>query len=263
MNRSLSLLTLASGLLVGGCAVGPRYRPEDPVPANTRIGADGIVDSSRRFFDSLATARLADSGAMAATTSTSRSLGADSISDLAWLDLFRDSTLVRLVTLAVNQNRDIRTAVARIREYRANVGIARAPLFPSLYANGSASTNQVAFGAFPPAKFDAIRVTGDVAWELDFWGRIRRGVQAANADLGSQEAAQRAAVLSLISDVASGYLQLLELDQERAIAERTLSSRKQTLALAQSRFNAGVISELDVRQFEAEVAVPAATLAQT
>jgi multidrug efflux system outer membrane protein len=70
-------------------------------------------------------------------------------------------------------------------------------------------------------------------------------------------------VLSLVSDVATGYLSLLELDQERSIAERTLASRQATLALARQRFEQGVTSELDVRQFEAQVAVPAATLAQT
>src|SRR6267143_3588193 len=74
--------------------------------------------------------------------------------------------------------------------------------------------------------------------------------------------AARAAVLSLVSDVASGYLRLLELDQERAIAERTLASRRVTLDLAQQRHARGLISELDVRQFEAQVAVPAVRLAQ-
>jgi multidrug efflux system outer membrane protein len=129
--------------------------------------------------------------------------------------------------------------------------------------NGTVSTNQVAVGAFPPTSFDAWRVTGDVAWELDFWGRTRRGIEAARADLASEEAGQRAVVLSLVSDVATGYLSLLELDQERAIAERTLASRQATLNLARQRFAQGLTSELDVRQFEAQVAVPAATLAQT
>src|SRR5439155_641527 len=85
---------------------------------------------------------------------------------------------------------------------------------------------------------------------------------AAQADLSAQEAAARAVVLSLVSDVASGYLQLLELDQERAVAERTLATRGVTLDLARQRYARGVISELDVRQFEAQVAVPAARLAQ-
>jgi multidrug efflux system outer membrane protein len=101
-----------------------------------------------------------------------------------------------------------------------------------------------------------------VAWELDFWGRVRRGWQAANADLAAQQAAERATVLSLVSNVATGYLQLRELDQENAIASQTLASRQQTLDLARQRFQRGIISELDVRQFEAQIALAAVRLAQ-
>jgi multidrug efflux system outer membrane protein len=101
-----------------------------------------------------------------------------------------------------------------------------------------------------------------MAWELDFWGKFRRGYEAANADAAAQDAAERAVMLSLVSDVATGYLQLLELDQEHAIATRTLASRRTTLDLARQRYARGVISELDVRQFEAQVAAPAVTLAQ-
>lgn len=245
-----------------GCAVGPAYKPEEVVPASTRVGAAPSSEATRAFFDSLAAARANDTLTTAGAPLAPRALLPDSLASLAWLDIFRDSTMVGLVRTALRQNRDLQTAVGRIREFRAEVGIARAPLFPSLTANGSVSTNQVAIGSFAPQSFDAFRVTGDVAWELDFWGRTRRGVEAARADLSSEEAAQRAVVLSLVSDVATGYLQLLELDQERTIAERTLASRQATLDLARRRFQQGLTSELDVRQFEAQVAVPAATLAQ-
>jgi multidrug efflux system outer membrane protein len=261
IRRSATPLLLV--LAAAGCAVGPRYRPEEVVPSSTRVGAASSSEGTRAFFDSLAAARANDSLAIRGAPPTPRVLLPDSLASLAWLDIFRDSTMVGLVRTALRQNRDLQTAVGRIREFRAEVGIARAPLFPSLTANGSVSTNQVAIGSFAPASFDAFRVTGDVAWELDFWGRTRRGVEAARADLASQEAGQRAVVLSLVSDVATGYLQLLELDQERSIAERTLRSRQATLDLARQRFNQGLTSELDVRQFEAQVAVPAATLAQT
>ncbi|HUJ27858.1 MAG TPA: efflux transporter outer membrane subunit, partial [Myxococcales bacterium] len=125
----------------------------------------------------------------------------------------------------------------------------------------SVSRNKVAFGSTLIPPYSAWRATADLSWELSFWG-TRSGIAAANADVASQVAAERATVLSLVSDVASGYLQLLELDQERAVAEQTLASRKATLDLARSRFSRGLISELDVRQFEAQVAVPAARLAQ-
>jgi multidrug efflux system outer membrane protein len=200
---------------------------------------------------------VADSAPAAAPAT----LQADS-ADLAWLAVLKDTTLLRLVSLAVRENRDVQTAVARIREFRAEVGVARSGLFPELTANASASTNQIALGAFEPVAYDALRVTADLQWELDFWGRLRRGVQASHADLEGQEAAYRATLLTLVSDVSTAYLGLLELGQEEQIAERTLASRRATLALARNRFEAGVISELDVHQFESEVAVPAAALAQ-
>ena len=246
---------------IAGCAVGPSYHPERVVPESTKVGTAASSKPARQFFDSLAAAR--DSDSVAVARAPAKALLPDSVATLQWLDIFRDSTLLGLVKTALNQNRDLLTAVSRIQEFRADVGIAQGPLFPSVTANGSVSTNQVAIGSFPPTQYDAWRLTADVAWELDFWGRIRRGVQAARADLASEQAAQRAVVLSLVSDVATGYLSLLELDQERALAERTLASRQATLNLARRRFQQGLTSELDVRQFEAQVAVPAATLAQT
>lgn len=264
--RALVLATL-----IAGCAVGPSYQPVAPVAAAS-VGASNTPPATRAFFDSLAAARAVDSltprdtafvpALATAPPVTTLTLMPDSMADLAWLDLLRDTTLVRFVRTAVAQNRNVQSAAARIREYRALVGVARGPLFPSLTANANASTNKVAIGGSTPLTFDALRVTGDLAWELDFWGRTRRGIEAANADLGSQEANARAVVLSLVSDVATGYLQLLELDQERLIAEQTLASRQATLALSRKRFAQGLISELDVRQFEAQVSAPAATLAQ-
>jgi multidrug efflux system outer membrane protein len=264
--RSVGALCVCAAV-ADGCAAGPRYQPA-PLPA-TRVGggerSGARADSTRAFYDSLALARAADTAPAAGARPAlpaPRGLAAESLADLVWLDILRDPVLVRLVETALRQNRDIALARARIDEYRALAGAARAPLLPSLALNGSASRNRIAFGGTPIAPYSAYRATADLAWELDFWGRTRRGLQAAGADQAAQEAAARGAVLSLVSDVAGGYLQLLELDQERAIAEQTLASRQATLGLARERFARGVISELDVRQFEAQVAVPAARLAQ-
>jgi multidrug efflux system outer membrane protein len=255
-------LTLALAAGVVSCTVGPTYRPETAIAPDQHIGVSRLSDSSRQFFDSLALERARDSARVMQPVAARQTLSGASINSAAWLDIIRDSTLVHLVETALRQNRNLQVAVARINEFRADVGVARGPLLPSVTLNGSEGTNQVALGAFPPTSYRAARLTGDLSWELDFWGRVRRGVEAANADLGAQEAAQRATVLSLVGDVASGYLQLLELDQERAIAERTLGSRKSTLEIARQRFAQGLTSELDVRQFEAQVAAPAVTLAQ-
>ena len=261
MRRASAVLAWV-GVTIVGCKVGPRYTPEPVFPAAERIGAAPSSDSARQFFDSLAIERTRDSVPVVSPNAQHATLNAAAASAAAWLDIIRDTTLVSLVDVALRQNRDLRAAIARIREFRADVGIARGPLVPSVNLNASTSTNQVALGSFPPTSYRATRVTGDLAWELDFWGRVRRGVEAARADLGAQEAAERATALSLVSDVASGYLQLLELDQERAIAERTLTSRKATLEIARARYTQGLTSELDVKQFEAQVAAPAVTLAR-
>jgi multidrug efflux system outer membrane protein len=265
---------LAAGALLSACAVGPRYREPAVAPAGATLGMKAEDASLRGFYDSLATAadsvlaRPADSttGAPAAPAAPPLAgppaqLVADP-SDLAWLEVLRDSTLIGLVRTAVRENRDVQTAQARIREFRAQLGVSRAVLFPELSANASASTNQVAIGAFQPTAYEALRVTAELAWELDFWGRLRRGVQASRADVEAEEAVYRATLLTLVSDVSTAYLQLVELRQEEAIAERTLVSRRSTLELARQRFAQGVISALDVHQFEADAAVPAATLAQ-
>jgi multidrug efflux system outer membrane protein len=178
------------------------------------------------------------------------------------MDIMRDSTLISLIQTAITNNRDLRVAQARVREYRSLRGAALGPLFPQITANGSASKNKITIGGGAPIKYDAVRATGDVSWELDFFGKLRRGAEAAKYDLLGQEADARATELTLVSDVATAYLQLRELDESIRIAEATRAAGQSVLALARQRFGQGQISELDVRQFEAQVADPAARLAQ-
>jgi hypothetical protein len=249
------VLLASVAVLSLGCAVGPSYHEPELAPAGTAVGVKPQNDSLRAFFDSL-DAAAPDS----ARTAAARTLTPDS-ADLAWLAVLRDTALVGLVTAAVHENRDVQTAQARIREFRAQLGVAKSGLYPQVAVNAAASTNQIAIGAFQPTSYDALRFTADLAWELDFWGRTRRGIQAARADVDAEDAAYRATLLTLVSDVSNAYLELLELSQEEAIASRTLQSRRATLALARDRFEQGVISALDVHQFESQVAAPAAALA--
>lgn len=259
----LALAAFAAFVAFGACTVGPRYKPETVIAPTQQLGAPRQTDSARQFFDSLAVERRRDSVPAFRPIQQRLTLNDAAVTSMAWMDIIHDSALVQLVAMALSQNRDLRVALARIDEFRADVRVARAPQLPSLTLNASEGSNQVALGSFPPTSYRAARTTADLAWELDFWGRIRRSVEAARADLGATEAAQRATALSLVSDVATGYLRLLELDQERTIAERTLSSRKATLEVARQRYASGLTSELDVRQFEAQVAAPAVTLAQS
>ena len=235
---------------VTACAIGPSTHPRTATPGPARTAAP--QPAQQAFFDSLATA-----GQQALRTTPLDTTGA-----IAWVQVLRDTQLVALVRTALRNNRDIQSAVARVREYRALYGAARGDLLPSISANGSAARTKTSFGATPIPTFDQFRATADLSWELDFWGRVRRSAEASRFDYTGREDDQRAVLLSLVSDVATAYLELRELDEDQRIAEQALGTRQQSLRLARERFGQGVISELDARQFEAEVATAAARLAQ-
>lgn len=269
MRRLLLPLLLAAA--VAGCPVGPGYhRPPVDTPNDWRPPSP-LEDTLRPFYDSIAahpdtlpaaardsTMPLADS--MVKLMPPSPSADTATATSIDWFALLQDTVLRRLVDTAIAENRTVRAAIATIDEFRAEYGVAKGPLFPQITANGSAGKERIAFGGVP-ITFDVYQVTGNVSWELDFWGRLRRSTQAAREDLVASEESRRAVVLSLISDVATAYLELRELDLDLDISRRTLESRRETLRLAQRRFQHGLISELDVRQFESQVADPAARVA--
>jgi multidrug efflux system outer membrane protein len=281
-TRTHAAATLASAALacaaLAACAVGPSTRPAPaPVPATLRPGSD-VPRAARVLLDSLGAVRTAERTGQAPADGAPRSdsaaradgaqatlwrpaaLPAEAARGAAWLDVLRDPQLVALVRTALANNRDVRQAQARVREFRALRGAARWALAPELSANGATSRNQVAFGP-QVVGFDAVRATADLSWELDFWGRLRRGAEAAGYDYRAQEDDARATALSLVGDVAAAYLQLRELDEDVRLSEQTLVSRRSTLDLARRRFAQGLTSELDVRQFEAQVAEPAVRVA--
>src|SRR5882762_8039491 len=268
MRRLVLLALFALIALTAACAVGPGYRRSSlGMPDGWRPRA-ASEDSLRRFYDSLRTSRdtLLPAGADTARLPFSydtTSLGprVDSTAALRWLDLIQDSVLRQLVDTSLRANRDMRTALAMIDEFRAQYRATRGALLPALTANGQAGRNEQAFGTFGSFTYNQYRATADLSWELDLWGRLRRSTSAARSDLVVREEDRRALQLSLIGGVATAYFDLRAADLNLAISRRTLDSRRQTLALARRRLDQGLISELDVRQFEAEVASPAASVA--
>ncbi|MEP6832639.1 MAG: efflux transporter outer membrane subunit [Gemmatimonas sp.] len=252
-------------LILSACMVGPSTRVSTDVPSVAVRSGESPSAATRTFLDSLRRARAndpPDTSTRITTQLAPQTLEMTSgATTLAWVQVLRDATLQSLIREGVSNNRNIRVAQARINEYRALQGVAGSRLFPQVTANTSIATNKVALAASSPIESDAGRITADLAWELDFWGRTRRTSQASGFDLASREDDVRATTLSLVSDIASAYLQLREADAIIAIAEQTLASRTATLQLARRRFDQGLISELDVRQFEATVADPAARVA--
>jgi outer membrane protein TolC len=116
-------LTVAGVTLLAACNVGPRYHPATIIAPSERVGAARLSDSSQHFFDSLAVERARDSTPEETQIAPRPTLDANAVSAAAWLDIIHDSTLVTLIDVALRQNRDLQRAVARINEYRADVGV--------------------------------------------------------------------------------------------------------------------------------------------
>ena len=182
---------------------------------------------------------------------------AESLADLKWFELFKDPKLQDLLRDALSNNYDVREAIARIDAARANVGITRSEQFPNIVASGDVVNQRVSrssqFDLPAPAKRD--RSFGNVllnllTFEIDIWGRLRKQTAAARADLLATQEAQRFVVTTLISDVATAYFSLRELDFELDISRRTLVSREESLRLIRLRQQRGISTMLEVRQAE-------------
>jgi multidrug efflux system outer membrane protein len=208
-----------------GCTVGPRYkRPAVDVPAAHR----GVEQENAGKND------------------------AASLADQKWWELFQDQQLQQLVHTALEQNYDVRIAAARILEAQAQLGITRSNQFPQLNAGAAAVTQRVAAGAVVPTATNgsATQLSVSGVWELDFWGKFRKATEAARANLLASEWAKQQVISTLVSNVATAYFQLRELDLELEISQQTLTSRRDSLKLTQLLADHGATSLLDVRQAE-------------
>jgi multidrug efflux system outer membrane protein len=214
--------------------VGPDYRrPELPVPPDFR-------------------GRPPDAAVSAA-----------SVGDLAWWEIFEDEMLQSLIRAALAENYDLRVAAARVLEARARVTVTRSFQFPDLSASGSAPYAHVYGDDRAPLQFEETfspLATLDLFWEIDLWGRLRRATEAARADLLASADVQRFVVTTLVSDVATAYFQLRELDLELEISRRTLASRQDSLRLITLRQEGGVAALMDVRQAEVLLYTAAETI---
>jgi len=226
-------IVLSAALLLAGCSVGPDYRrPDLSIPADFR-------------------GRAPDAPA-----------GTGSLGDVAWWEIFQDETLQSLIRTALEENYDLRIATARILDSRARVTINRSFQFPELNASAAAPYTYTTKERTPTQFQQTFAPAGgfDMFWELDFWGRFRRSTEAARSDLLASESARRFVVTSLVSDVATAYFQLRELDLELEISKRTLASRDNSLRLVKLRQQGAVASMMDVRQAEVLLYTAAETI---
>lgn len=220
-------------LMLTGCAVGPNYkRPPVTVPDSYRGVAPDVPKQTN-----------------------------PSIGDEKWWVVFQDPQLQGLIREALAQNYDVRIAATRVLQAQAVLGITRADQFPTISGGASASSERFpATKITPPFETSPTEVNLSLFWELDFWGKFRRATEAARANLLATEWGQKAVISTLVSNVATSYFQLLELDAQMEISRRTLATRRESLQLTQVRANGGNTSMLDVRQSEQLVYTAAATI---
>jgi multidrug efflux system outer membrane protein len=227
-----ALAAIAPALLLVSCAMGPDYtRPGIPTGDSFRMAA---------------------------------AKDAASIANLPWWELLRDEELQKLVKIALEENRDLQRAVASVEEFQARAQVAKMDYAPQ----PSVSASTPSFGRKTIFLFPGFAspfnyyTQGNLSWELDIWGRIRRSNEAARGDLLSKEESRRAVILQLVGGVAEAYFDLLQFDMQLDIARRTLKSWEESVRIAQARLKQGMTSKLDADQFEAERANAAARAAE-
>jgi outer membrane protein, multidrug efflux system len=233
MRRIAPALTAVTMLALSACALGPNYkRPEVAAPPIFR-GQEGAVEQA-------------------------------SLADVPWWEVFDDPVLAGLVKESLANNYDLRQAITRIEQARAVGMQVRSGFFPQLgyEADVSRGKNSVGGRVAPNAgkTVDAYAGLLNASWEIDLWGRIRRSDEAARAEILASEEARRGVMLSLVSDVAQAYFELLELDLQLNIARRTAESFRDSLDIFRRRLEGGVASRLETDRAEASLASTEATV---
>jgi len=218
VTKAIWMLVVLAGILMTACKVGPNYhRPTVQIPTSFRTPSESQQVASQ----------------------------AASFADLPWWQVFQDPQLHELVRTALKQNYDLQLATERINAARAQLGITRSSQFPQVEGNVNA-TGGKAYNFQSKSNF--LVLTADAAFQLDLFGRLRRATEAARAQLLATEDGQQTVILTLVSDVASDYFALLDLDLQLQITRDTVKTQEDAVKLTKLRVGHGVATRLDVLQ---------------
>lgn len=220
--RSFAPLTLSALLLVGACAVGPAYK----TPTTQTVAAFKAPQGWRTAQPS------------------------DGLDRGDWWTLFKDDALNALVARAETANQTIAAAEAAYRQARAATRETRASLFPTVDLDGSGARS----GAGSTSDSDAYQVGIGASWEPDFWGRIRRSVEAGDASAEASAADLASAHLSIQGELAANYLNLREADAETLLLDQTIEGYERALEITRNRYEAGIAPRTDLLQAETTLA---------
>jgi outer membrane protein, multidrug efflux system len=210
-------LVILAAMMLSACMVGPNYhRPVVQTPTTFR----GPDESQH---------------AQAQT---------ESFADLPWWQVFHDAQLQQLIRTALERNYDLQLAVERVNAARAQVGITRSNQFPQLSLNPEFSGGKTDQGI----KSNIFSLTADMVFQVDLFGRYRRATEAARAQLLGTQDAQQTVILTLVSDVASDYFLLRDLDLQLQVTQQTVRTQEDSVKLTELRLQHGVATTLDVLQ---------------
>src|ERR1700733_4028107 len=195
----LLMATLVSGVLAG-CMVGPNYRRPN-------------IQTPTVYRDLSGNPQLQAQAA--------------SYADLPWWQVFHDPKLQELIRIALKQNYDLQLAVERVNAARAQVGIVRSNQFPQLSLNPEFDGGKTDQGI----KSNIFSLAADVVFQVDLFGKYRRATEAARAQLLATKDAQQVVIMTLVSDVASDYFLLRDLDLQLQIAKQTVETQEHSVKL--------------------------------
>jgi outer membrane protein, multidrug efflux system len=249
MKRTGMKVCLAGAILLGGCEVGPDYKP--PKMA--------VPD---QFSEISSATRPTTEGSVSPPPMQDYQL---------WWTTFNDPQLNSLIDRAVAGNPSLQAAEARVLEARANGGVIASGLWPQVNVGGSYTHSRESSnlpgvsefsqnGTFPGQESDLYQVGFDASWEIDVFGGTRRGIEAANANIQAAVEDRRDVLITLLAEVASNYVQLRGAQRQLDVAMLNLKSQQDTLGLTRSRAEGGLSPYLDVAQQEAQVATTEAEI---
>ncbi len=242
MNRQFIFLLVSLVLLLSGCSLAPKYiQPTTPIPEQWPQGS--------------------------AYQENQTAPGVINIPELSWHDFFADKQLQAIISMALENNRDLRLAALNVERARAMYGIQRAELFPAVNAFGHGGKQQRStdlIGPGDPRTVEQYGVNlGIAAWEIDLFGRIRSlKDQALEAYLATDEA-RRGAQIALVAEVARVYLTLAADRENHQLAQSTLETQQQAYNLVEKLFDAGLSTELDLRRAQIPVEAARGDVART
>lgn len=239
-NSAVRVIVASAGLALAGCrAVGPDYvKPELKSPDSYAgfAALAGGADAARPTADPARAGELAN-----------------------WWTRMNDAKLTELVARAAAGNLDLKVAASRVREARALRGVAASGDAPVLDASGSVRRSRAServengFGANEDAT--SFRPGLDASWEIDLFGAVRRGVEAADADLQAAHEGGREVLVSLTAEVATAYVQLRSFQQRAAVVGESIRAQRETVDLLRTRLNAGLSAELELQQSMAQLSL--------